>query len=146
MKVKQLEAIQLLVSGLPQSEVARRVGVSDRTLRNWLKQEEFQKELNQQLKEKIKNELFKRLFSQEEQEKKKRRVAELIDEAINNLDLSKPYAVKVLIKWYKVLNDADNKRAELLLELHKKDTDNKKDLEGIRIVIENARNGQNDNP
>lgn len=38
-------AVAALAAGLPQGEVARRAGVSDRTLRRWLKQDAFRRQV-----------------------------------------------------------------------------------------------------
>lgn len=49
MKAKQLLAIKLLIEGKSQLEIANEIGVSDRTIRNWLSSSDFQEEYRTQL-------------------------------------------------------------------------------------------------
>lgn len=51
MKAKQLLAIKLLVEGKNQLEIADEIGVSDRTIRNWLASPDFQEEYRTQLEQ-----------------------------------------------------------------------------------------------
>ncbi|NPB03708.1 MAG: helix-turn-helix domain-containing protein [Thermotogae bacterium] len=142
MKTKRELALSLLAEGLSQREVAERAGVSERTLRRWLKEESFKRELEARIKEKVKNELFRAVLSKNELSKRKRTLVELIDTAIQGLDLSKPYAVDVLVKYLKTLDDMERRRVEALLDIYKKHVDTEKkeeELETIRIVIEGLK-------
>lgn len=144
--MKKELALELLALGKKQSEVAKELGVSERTLRRWLKDEEFQKKLEKKVREKVKERVLKEVLQESKFKERKERVLELLDEALTQLDYSKPMAVDVLVKLLKVYTDIEEKRKDRLLELFKKLLDAEKDTEGIeaiRIIVEKP-NGEND--
>ena len=144
--MKKELALELLALGKKQSEVAKELGVSERTLRRWLKEEEFRRKLEKKVKEKVKEKVLKEVLQESKFKERKERVLELLDEALTQLDYSKPMAVDVLVKLLKVYTDLEEKRKDRLLELFKKLLDTEKDTEGIeaiRIIIEKP-NGEND--
>lgn len=134
MRPKQIKAIELLAEGRTQSEVARLTGVSERTLRNWLKEESFREALTEKTKEIVNQELLR--LSRSENDSRIRQLCKLIDESLKDLDLSNPYAVDVLVKYLKVLLDAESKRKELLLKVQEKlGEETTEELKTINIVI-----------
>ena len=137
--MKKELALELLALGKKQNEVAKEVGVSERTIRRWLKEEEFQKKLEKKVREKVKEKVLKEVLQESKFKEKKERVLELLDKALTQLDYSKPMAVDVLVKLLKIYTDIEEKRKDRLLEVFKKLIDTEKDAEGIeaiRIIIE----------
>ncbi len=149
MKPKQLKAIELLAEGFSIRETAQSVGVTERTLSNWLKNENFRKELDTRVKEKVERELLKKVFSEEDYYRKKQEIMNLIDNAIRDLDLSKPYAIEVLVKYLRTLDDMYHRSREVLFELYKKYLEGKSkdddEPNTIKVIIKRTdTNGKGD--
>ncbi|GAB6066024.1 hypothetical protein JCM9492_11160 [Aquifex pyrophilus] len=137
--MKKELAIELLAQGKSQKEVAEQIGVSERTIRRWLSDEEFVKKVKRRSREHLKELVFRENLERKEIEERKRKVLELLDEALGMLDYSKPMAADVLVKLLKIYTDMEEKRKDRLLDLYKKllDTEKNEDtIEAIRVVIE----------
>ncbi len=149
MKPKQLKAIELLAEGFSIRETAQSVGVTERTLSNWLKNENFRKELDVRVKRNVERELLKKVLIKEDYYRKKQEIMNLIDNAIRDLDLSKPYAIEVLVKYLRALDDMHHRSREVLLELYKKYLEGKSkdddEPNTIKVIIKRTdTNGKGD--
>ena len=137
--MKKELALELLAQGKSQSEVAREIGVSDRTIRRWLKEEEFKKKLQAKIKEKVKERVLKEALEQNGNKKRKERIQEMLDHILPELDYSKPQNVENLIKLLKLYTEIEEKRKDRLLDLYKKLLDLEKgeeEVDGIKVIIQ----------
>jgi len=137
--MKKELAIELLAQGKSQVEVAKEIGVSDRTIRRWLKDEEFKKKLQAKIKEKVKEKVLKEALEQNGNKERRKRIQEMLDEILPRLDYSKPQNVENLIKLLKLYTEIEEKRKDRLLELFKKLLDIEKGeegMDGIKVIIQ----------
>ena len=137
--MKKELAIELLAQGKSQVEVAKEIGVSDRTIRRWLKDEEFKKKLQAKIKEKVKEKVLKEALEQNGNKERRKRIQEMLDEILPQLDYSKPQNVENLIKLLKLYTEIEEKRKDRLLELFKKLLDIEKGeegMDGIKVIIQ----------
>ncbi|RUM32667.1 MAG: hypothetical protein DSY42_00475 [Aquifex sp.] len=142
--MKKELALELLAQGKSQAEVAKEIGVSDRTIRRWLKDEEFKKKLQAKIKEKVKERVLKEALEQNGNKKRKERIQRILDGVIEKLDYSKPQNVENLIKLLKLYTEIEEKRKDRLLDLFKKLLDLEKgeeEVSGIKVIIQTTDEG-----
>ena len=143
--MKKELALELLAQGKTQTEVAKEIGVSERTIRRWLKDEEFNKKLQAKIKEKVKERVLKEALEQNGNRERRKRIQQMLDEILPQLDYSKPQNVENLIKLLKLYTEIEEKRKDRLLDLFKKLLDLEKgedEVSGIKVIIQTDENNQ----
>ena len=117
LKPKQLKAIELLAKGKSQTQVAKEIGVSDRTLRNWLKDEEFLKALKEKQKQVLEEFVLSLIEMEEDIDETLKETIERIKEGIRTIEPSSPQALNALCVAFKALLEYRQKQKEFALKV-----------------------------
>ena len=114
---KQLKAVELIAQGKTQTEIAKLLGISDRTLRNWLKNPEFVQELKKKQNELLEEFVLSLTKVEEEIDEALRETKERLLQGVREIDPSTPQGLTALSTAFKALLEYKQKQKEFVYKV-----------------------------
>ncbi len=114
---KQLKAVELIAQGKTQTEIAKLLGISDRTLRNWLKNPEFAQELKKKQNELLEEFVLSLTKVEEEIDEALRETKERLLQGVREIDPSTPQGLTALSTAFKALLEYKQKQKEFVYKV-----------------------------
>ena len=114
---KQLKAIELILHGKNQKEVAKELKVSDRTVRNWLKKPEFVSELKRRQREALEEFVLSLTEIEEDIDSALKETMRKLLEGVRDIDPSTPQGLNALSTAFKALLEYKQKQKEYVFKV-----------------------------